>query len=98
LYHVILRGNVAPHPAPKQEDYLLLAIHYCSFSVFTVEEITGRWRRLHVPRMRWLGNVGKREGKRSLRRPRHRWMDINYILKKQDGMTDCIHFPQDWAK
>jgi len=31
--------------------------------------------------------VGEPEGKWSLRRPRHRWMDINYILKKQDGMT-----------
>jgi hypothetical protein len=47
--------------------------------------------------------VGKPEGKRSLRRPRHRWENNIKVdlMATGFGDVDCIHMPQDrnqwWA-
>jgi hypothetical protein len=39
--------------------------------------------------------VGKVEGRRSLERPRCRWITLKLIFKKLMGIIDCIDLAQD---
>jgi hypothetical protein len=75
---------------------------YCSPAVVCV---------MKSRRMRWLGHVthmvegrgvyrvlvGKPEGKRPLRRPRHRWEDNMWIFRKWDvGWIDLVQDRDGW--
>jgi hypothetical protein len=66
-------------------------------------------RQVKSRRMRWVGHVarmgderklcrvlmGKKEGKRPLGRPRHRWMGSEWILGRLAGGVDWIQLAQD---